>query len=60
MSAWAGFLVIAVLLGAAALACVVVPLWRDRGRPSSTAALTACSLLIPALAIFVYFQSSNY
>ena len=60
MSAWAWFLVIAVLLGAAALACVVVPLWRDRGRPSSTAALTACSLLIPALAIFVYFQSSNY
>ncbi len=60
MSAWGGFLVIAILLALAALACVAVPLWRDRERPTSTAALTASSLLIPALAVFVYLQSSNH
>ena len=49
MSAWVAFLLVAVVLGLAAVACVAVPLWRDRERPTSTAALTASSLVIPAL-----------
>ena len=56
----AGFIVICVALGLAALACVAPSLWRDRGKPGSTAALTASCLLIPALAAMIYLQSSNY
>ena len=56
----AGFVAICVLLLLAAVACVAVPLWRDRARSSSTAALTASCLLIPALALLVYVQSSNH
>ena len=56
----AGFVAICVLLLLAAVACVAVPLWRDRARSSSTAALTASCLLIPALALLVYAQSSNH
>ena len=55
-----GFITICVLLGLAALACVAPALWRDRAQPASTAALTASCLLIPALAVLVYMQSSNY
>ena len=56
----AGFVAICVLLALVALACVVPPLWRDRGQPASTAALTASCLLIPALAAMIYLQSSNH
>lgn len=56
----AGFVAICVFLGLAALACVAPALWRDRARPASTAALTASCLLIPALAVLVYLQSSNH
>ncbi len=56
----AGFVAICMVLSVAALACVVPPLWRDRGKPSSTAALTASCLLIPVLAALIYLQSSNY
>lgn len=56
----AGFVAICVVLVLAALACVALPLWRDRGKPASTAALTASCLLIPVLAVLVYLQSSNY
>ena len=56
----AGFVAICVLLALVALACVAPPLWRDRGKPASTAALTASCLLIPALAAMIYLQSSNY
>ncbi len=60
MSAGGLFLAVAGILALAALACVAAPLWRDRARPSSTAALTASCLLIPALAFLVYEQSSNH
>ncbi len=60
MSAWVAFLLVAAVLGLAAVACVAFPLWRDRERPASTAALTASSLVIPALAALIYFQSSNH
>ena len=60
MSAWVAFLLVAAVLGLAAVACVAVPLWRDRERPASTAALTASSLVIPALAALIYLQSSNH
>ena len=56
----AGFVAICVFLVAAALACVAPPLWRDRGKPASTAALTASCLLIPVLAALAYLQSSNH
>ena len=56
----AGFVVICVVLALAALACVAPQLWRDRGKPASTAALTASCLLIPVLAVLIYLQSSNY
>ena len=56
----AGFAAICVLLALVALACVAPPLWRDRGKPASTAALTASCLLIPVLAVLIYLQSSNY
>ena len=56
----AGFVAICVLLAVVALACVAPPLWRDRGKPASTAALTASCLLIPVLAAMIYLQSSNY
>lgn len=56
----AGFVAICVFLGLAAVACVAPALWRDRGKPASTAALTATCLLVPALAVLVYMQSSNY
>lgn len=56
----AGFAAICVLLGLAAIACVAPALWRDRGKPASTAALTASCLLIPALAALVYLQASNH
>lgn len=56
----AGFVAICVALALAALACVAPSLWRDRGKPASTAALTASCLLIPALAALIYLQSSNY
>ena len=56
----AGFVAICVLLGLVAVACVAPALWRDRNRPASTAALTAACLLIPALAVLLYTQSSNY
>ncbi len=55
-----GFVAICVFLVLAALACVAPPLWRDRGKPASTAALTASCLLIPALAALTYLQSSNH
>ena len=54
------FVAVGVVLALAALACVAPPLWRDRSAPTSTAALTASCLLIPALAALIYFQSSNY
>ena len=60
MSAWVAFLLVAAVLGLVAVACVAVPLWRDRERPASTAALTASSLVIPALAALIYLQSSNH
>ena len=60
MNAFGLFLAVAALLVLAAVACVAVPLWRDRARSSSTAALTASCLLIPALALLVYAQSSNH
>lgn len=60
MSAFSLFAAVAALLVLAAVACVAVPLWRDRARSSSTAALTASCLLIPALALLVYAQSSNH
>ena len=56
----AGFVAICVVLTLAALACVAPSLWRDRGKPASTAALTASCLLIPILAAMIYLQSSNY
>lgn len=56
----AGFVAICVILALAALACVAPSLWRDRGKPASTAALTASCLLIPVLAAMIYLQSSNY
>ncbi|MXZ26906.1 MAG: hypothetical protein F4222_09940 [Gammaproteobacteria bacterium] len=56
----AGFVAICVVLALAALACVAPQLWRDRGKPASTAALTASCLLIPVLAVLIYLQSSNY
>ena len=56
----AGFVAICVLLGLAAIACIAPALWRDRSKPVSTAALTASCLLVPALAVLVYTQSSNY
>ena len=56
----AGFVAICALLALAALACVAPALWRDRGKPASTAALTASCLLIPVLAALIYLQSSNY
>ena len=56
----AGFVAICVVLALAALACVAPSLWRDRGKPASTAALTASCLLIPVLAAMIYLQSSNY
>ena len=56
----AGFVAICVVLALAALACVAPPLWRDRGRPASTAALTATCLLIPVMAALIYLQSSNH
>ncbi len=56
----AGFVAICVVLALAALACVAPSLWRDRGKPASTAALTASCLLIPVLAALIYLQSSNY
>ncbi len=56
----AGFAAVCAVLALAALACVAPPLWRDRGRPASTAALTASCLLIPVLAALTYLQSSNY
>ncbi len=56
----AGFAVVCVVLAVAALACVAPALWRDRGKPASTAALTASCLLIPVLAALIYLQSSNY
>ncbi|MDE0245982.1 MAG: hypothetical protein OXM59_11645 [Gammaproteobacteria bacterium] len=56
----AGFVAICVVLALAALACVAPQLWRDRGKPASTAALTASCLLIPVLAALIYLQSSNY
>ena len=56
----AGFIAICVLLVLAAMACVAAPLWRDRARSSSTVALTASCLLIPAMALLVYAQSSNH
>lgn len=55
-----GFVAICVFLVLAALACVAPPLWRDRTKPASTAALTASCLLIPALAALTYLQSSNH
>ena len=60
MSAFAWFAIVAGILILAAVACVAVPLWRDRARPISTAALTAVCLLIPALGLLTYFQSSNH
>ena len=54
------FIAVCAFLALAALACVVPPLWRDRGKPASTAALTASCLLIPVLAGLIYLQSSNY
>ncbi|MDE0129111.1 MAG: hypothetical protein OXQ86_06055 [Gammaproteobacteria bacterium] len=56
----AGFVAFCVVLALAALACVAPQLWRDRGKPASTAALTASCLLIPVLAVLIYLQSSNY
>ena len=56
----ADFVAICVLLALVALTCVAPPLWRDRGKPASTAALTASCLLIPVLAAMIYLQSSNY
>ncbi|MDE0489606.1 MAG: hypothetical protein OXI07_10505 [Gammaproteobacteria bacterium] len=56
----AGFVTICVVLALAALACVAPQLWRDRGKPASTAALTASCLLIPVLAALIYLQSSNH
>ena len=56
----AGFVAICVFLVLAALACVAPALWRDRGNPASTAALTASCLLIPVLAALIYLQSSNH
>lgn len=56
----AGFVAICVILALAAVACVAPSLWRDRGKPASTAALTASCLLIPVLAAMIYLQSSNY
>lgn len=56
----AGFVAICVVLALAALACVAPPLWRDRGKPASTAALTATCLLIPLMAALIYLQSSNH
>ena len=56
----AGFIAICVVLALAALACVALPLWRDRSKPTSTAALTASCLLVPVLAALIYLQSSNY
>ena len=56
----AGFVAICVVLALAALACVAPSLWRDRGKPASTAALTASCLLIPVLAAMIYLQSSNH
>ena len=55
-----GFVAICVFLVLAALACVAPALWRDRGNPASTAALTASCLLIPVLAALIYLQSSNH
>ena len=54
------FIAVCAFLALAALACVAPPLWRDRGKPASTAALTASCLLIPVLAALIYLQSSNY
>ena len=56
----AGFVTICAVLALAALTCVAPQLWRDRGKPASTAALTASCLLIPVLAVLIYLQSSNY
>ena len=56
----AGFVAICVFLGLAAIACVAPALWRDRSKPASTAALTATCLLVPAMALLVYLQSSNH
>ena len=56
----AGFVAICVVLVLAALACVAPPLWRDRGKPASTAALTATCLLVPVMAALIYLQSSNH
>ena len=56
----AGFIAVSVVLVLAALACVAPPLWRDRGRPASTAALTATCLLVPVMAALIYLQSSNH
>lgn len=56
----AGFVAICVVLVLAALACVAPPLWRDRGKPASIAALTATCLLVPAMAALIYLQSSNH
>ena len=54
------FIAVCAFLALAALACVAPSLWRDRGKPASTAALTASCLLIPVLAALIYLQSSNY
>ena len=56
----AGFVAICLFLALGAVACVAPPLWRDRGKPASTAALTALCLLVPILAVLIYLQSSNY